>query len=145
MHCGDLNRNEVQKEGEIYKLLFSCSVLTNYLQTHRLQLVRLPCPTISWSLLKLRSIESVMPLCHPLLLLPSVFPSIKVFSSESALLIRWPNYWSFSTSPSNEYSELISFWMNCFDILAVQGILKSLLQPHNSEASIFWCSVFFMV
>ena len=88
--------------------------------------------TISWSLLKLMSIESVKPsnhlvLCHPLLPLPSVFPSIRVFSSELSLRIRWPKSWSFSISPSNEYSELISFGMDWFDLLAVQGTLKSLL------------------
>ena len=96
--------------------------------------------TISWSLLKLLSIESVMPsnhliLCHPLLL-PSVFPSIRVFSNESVLRIRWPKYWSFSfsISPSNEYSGLISFRIEWFDLLAVQSSLKSLLQHHNSKA-----------
>ena len=103
-------------------------------------------------LLKLISIESVMPsncliLCHPLLLLPSVFPSIRVFSSESVLHIRWPKYWSFrfSISPSNEYSGLISFRIDWFDLLAVQGTLKSLLQHHSSKASILQCSAFFMV
>ena len=108
--------------------------------------------TIFRSLLKLMSIESVMPsnhliLCHPLLLLPSIFLSIRVFSNESALLIRWPKYWSFSfrISPSNEYSGLISFRMDWFDLLAVQGTLKSLLQNHSSRASILWCSTFFMV
>ena len=108
--------------------------------------------TISWSFLKLRSIESVMPfshltLCHPLLLLPSIFPSIRVFSNESALHIRWPKYWSFSfrISPSNEYSGLISFRMDWLDLLAIQGTLKSLLQHHNSKASVLWCSAFFMV
>ena len=105
----------------------------------------------SWSLLKLISIESVMPsnhliFCHPLLLLPSVFPSIRVFSSESVLHMRWPKYWSFSfnISPSNEYSGLISFGMDWLDLLAVQGTLKSFLQHHSSEASILWCSVFFI-
>ena len=105
--------------------------------------------TISWSLLRLMSIESVMPshhltLCH-LLLLPSVFPSIRVFSNESTLCIRWPKYWSFSfsISPSNEYSGLISFRIVWFD-LAVQGALKSLLQHHNSKASILWCSAFLL-
>ena len=99
--------------------------------------------TSSSSLLKLISIESMMPsnhpiLCHPLLLLPSVFPSIRVFSNESALRIRWPKYWSFSfsISPSNEYLGLISFRMDWLDLLAVQGTLKSLLQHHNSKASI---------
>ena len=86
-------------------------------------------------------------LCHPLLFLPSIFPSIRVFSSESALHIRWPKYWSFSfsISPSNEYSGLISFWMDWLDLLAVQGTLKSLLQLHSSKTSIPWCSAFFMV
>ena len=108
--------------------------------------------TISWSLLKLMSIELVMLsnhlfLCHPLLLLPSIFPSFRVFPTESVLPIRWPKYWSFSfsISPSNEYSELISFKMDWLDLLAVQGTLKSLLQHHSSKASILWCSDFFMV
>ena len=103
------------------------------------------------SLLKLMSIESVMPsnnliFCHSLLLLPSIFPSIRVFSNESVLHIRWPKYWSFSfsISPSNEYSRLISFRIDCFD-LAVQGTLKSLLQHHSSKTSILRCSAFFMV
>ena len=103
----------------------------------------------SRSLPKLMSIESVMPsnhliLCHPLLL-PSIFPSIRVFSNESALRIRWPKYWSFSfnISPSNEYSGLISFRMDWLDLLAVQGTLRSLLQHHSSKASIVQCSVFF--
>ena len=107
--------------------------------------------TNSRSLLKLMSIESVMPfnrliLCCPLLLLPSIFPSIRVFSSESVLHIRWPNYWSFSfnISPSNEYSGLISFRMDWLDLLAVQGTLKSLLQ-HSSKASILQHSAFFTV
>ena len=96
------------------------------------------------------SIEVVMPynyliLCHPLFLLPSIFPSIRVFSNESVLHVRGPKYWrfSFSTSPSNEYSGLISLRMDRLDLLAVQGTLKSLLQHHNSKASIFWCSAFF--
>ena len=86
-------------------------------------------------------------LCHLLLLLPSIFPSIRIFSSESALHIRWPKYWSFSfsISPSNEYSGLISFKTDWFDFLAVQGTLKSLFQHHNSNASIFWHSAFFVV
>ena len=83
-------------------------------------------------------------LCHPLLLLPSVFPSIRIFSNELALGIRWPKYWSFSTSPSNEYSGLISFRIDWFDLLAVQGTLKSLLQHHSSKASITQCSVAFI-
>ena len=106
----------------------------------------------SRSLLKLMCIESVMPsnhliLCHPLLLLPSIFPSIRIFSNKSALCIRWPKYWSFSFTigPFNEYSGLISFRIDWFDLLAVQGTLKSLLQHHSSKASILWCSAFFMV
>ena len=98
------------------------------------------------------SIESVMPsnhliLCHPLLLLSSIFPSIRVFSNESVVCIRWPEYWriSFSVSPSNEYSGLMSFRINWFHLLAAQGILKSLLQHHNSKASILWPSAFLMV
>ena len=108
--------------------------------------------TISHSLLKFMSIESVMlsshlVLCHPLLLVPSVFPSIRVFPNKLAVHIRWPKYWSFnfSVSPSNEYSELISFRIDWFDLLTVQGTLKSLLQHHSSKASILWCSAFFMV
>ena len=104
----------------------------------------------SQSLLKLMSIESVMPsnhfiLCRPLLLLPSIFPSIRVFSNQSVLCIRWPKYWSFSLSisPANEYSGLISFRMDWLDLLAVQGTLKSLLQHHRSKVSILWCSAFF--
>jgi len=108
--------------------------------------------TNSQSLPKLMSIESVMPsnhliLCHPLLLLPSFFPSIRVFSNESALHIRWPKYWSFSfnISPSNEHRGLISFRMDGLDLLAVQGTLKSLLQYHSSKASILQNSNFFIV
>ena len=104
--------------------------------------------TNSGSLFKLMSIESVMPsnnliLCRPLLLLPSIFPSIRVFSNESALCIRWPKYWSFSfsISPSNEHSGLISFRMDWLDLLAVQGTLKSLLQHHSSKASILRCQL----
>ena len=84
-------------------------------------------------------------LCHPLLLLPSIFPNIRVFSSESALPIRWPKYWSFSISPSNEHPGLISFRMDWLDLFAVQGTLKNLLQHHSSKASILQCSAFFMV
>ena len=108
--------------------------------------------TISQSLLKLMSIELIMQsnrliLCHPLLFLPSVFPNIRVFSNELALCIRWPKYWSFSfsLSPSNDYSGLISFRIDLFDLLAIQGTLKSLFQPHSSKASILRCSAFFMV
>ena len=121
--------------------------MTPWTATHQAFL----CFTISWTLLKFMSIKSAMPsnhlvLCHPLLFLPSIFPSIRVFSNESALPIRWPKYWSFSfsLSPSNEYSELISFRIDWLD-LAVQGTLKSLLQHHSSIASILQCSAFFMV
>ena len=108
--------------------------------------------TDSWSLIKLMSIELVMPsnhliLCRPLLLPSSIFQSIRVFSNESVLHIRWPKYWrfSFSISPSSEYSGLISFGMHWLDLLAVQGTLKSLLQHHSSKASILWPSAFFIV
>ena len=108
--------------------------------------------TNSWSPSKLMSIEWVMPsnhliLCRPLLLLPSIFPSIRIFSSESAFCIRWPKYWSFSfsISPSNAYSGLISFRIDWFDFLAVQGTLRSLFQHHSLKALILWHSVFFMV
>ena len=108
--------------------------------------------TNSQSSLRLTSIKSVKPsnhliLCHPLLLLPSVYPRIRVFSNDSVLLISWSKYlsFSFSISPSNEYSELISFRMNWLDLLAVQGTLKNLLQYHSSKASILWCSDFFIV
>ena len=108
--------------------------------------------TSSWSLLKLMSIDLVMPsnhlvLCCHLLLLPSIFPSIRVFSNELVLHIRWSKYWSssFSISPSNEYSGLISFRMDWLDLLAALGTLKSLLQHHSSKALILWCSAFLMV
>ena len=106
--------------------------------------------TISWSLLKLMSIELVMPSNHltlfcPLLPLPSVFSRIRVFSSESVLHIRWPKYWSFSFSPSNEYSESISFSIDWFDLLAVQGTIKSLLQNHSSKVPVLQDSAFFMI
>ena len=130
---------------------FSRSFVSDSLRPHGLQHGSAVSFTISQSLLKLMSIESVMPsnhliLCHPLLFLTSIFPNIRVFSKESVLCIRWPNFWSFSfsISPSNEYSELISFRIDCFD-LAVQGTLKSLLQHHSSKASILQCSAFFIV
>ena len=110
----------------------------------------LPCITNSWSLFKFMSIESVMPsnhiiLCRPLLLPPLIFPSIRAFSNESVLHIRWPKYWSFSfsISPSNEYWGLISLRMDWSDFLAIQGTLKSLLQHHSSKASILWRLAFF--
>ena len=108
--------------------------------------------TNSWSLFKLMSIQWVMPsnhliFCGPLLLLPSIFPNIKVFSNESVIRIRWPKYWSFSfsISPSSKYSGLISFRIDCFDLFAVQETLKNLLQHHSSKASVLQCSAFFMV
>ena len=108
--------------------------------------------TNSWSLLKLMSTDLMMPsnnliLCSPLLFLPSIFPSIRIFSNESVLHIRWPKYWrcSFSNSPSNKYSGLISYRMDRLDLLAVQGTLKSLLQHYSSKSSILWCSDFFIV
>ena len=126
--------------------------MSDSLQPYELQHARLPCPSKSWSLLKLMSIKSVMPskhfiLCCPLLLLPSIFPGMRIFSNESIIHIRWPKYWSFSfnISPSNERSGLISFKMDWLDLLAVQGTLKSLLQHHSSKASILWCSSFFIV
>ena len=106
--------------------------------------------TISRSLLRLMSFESVTPsnhlvLCCRFLLLPSIFPSIRVFYNELALCIQWPKYWSFSISPSNEYSVLISFRIDWLDLLAVHGTFKNLLQHHNLKASVLWCSAFFMV
>ena len=126
-------------------LLFSYLVMSNSLQLHGLWHVRLVCPSpISLSLLKLMSTESVMPfnyfiLCRPLLLLPSIFSSIRVFSNESLLCIRSPKYWSFSfsISPSNEYSGLISFRVDWFDLFAVRGTLRSLLQHHSSKTIVF--------
>ena len=119
---------------------------------HRLQNPRPLSINNSQSLLKLMSIESVissnhLTLCRPLFLPPSIFSSLRVFSNESVLRIRWPKYWSFSfsISPSNEYTVLISFRINWLDVLAAQGTLESLLQHHSSKASIFWCSIFFIV
>ena len=133
-------------------MLLSRSVMSDSLQPHGLQHTRLSCLSLSLgSSLKLMSIESVMSsnhhiLCHPLLL-PSIFPSIRVFSNESALHIRWPKYWSFSfnISPCNEHSGLISFKMDWLGLLAIQGTLKNLLQHHSSKASILRRSVFFIV
>ena len=129
---------------------FSCSVMSNSLRPHGLQHTRFPCPSATPGVCSNLSTESVMPsnpliFCCPLLLLPSIFPSIRVFSSESVLRIQWPKYWSFSISPFNEHPGLISFRMDWLDLLAVQGTLKSLLQHHSSKASILWHSVFFMV
>ena len=122
---------------------FSRSVMSDSLWPHGLQHTRPPCPSPnSWNLLRLMST-----FCRPFLLLPSTFPSIRVISNESVLLIRWPNYWSFSfsISPSNEDSGLISFRVDWLDLLAVQGTLKSLLQHHSSKASILWYSAFSIV
>ena len=127
--------------------------MSNSLRPHELQHTRPHLSiTNSQSLLKLMCIESVMPsshliLCYPLLLLPTILPSIRIFSNESTLRMRWPKYWSFSfsISPSNEHPGLISFRMDWLDLLAVQGTFKSLLQHHSSKASILWCSAVFTV
>ena len=125
--------------------------MSNSLWPHEPQHTRPPCPSPTPGVYPNTSIESVTPsnhliLCHPLLLSPSVFPSIRVFSNESALHIRWPKYWSFSfnISPSREHSGLIYFRMDWLDLLAVQGTLKSLFQHHSSKSSILWCSAFFI-
>ena len=142
----------IQVNSCYYSIQFSHSVVSNSVTPWTAGRQASLSITNSWSLLKLTSIESVMPsnhliLCHPLLLQPSIFPSIRVFSNEAALRIRWPKYWSFSfnISPSNEYSGLISFRTDWLDHLAVQGTLKSLLQHHSSKASILLHSAFFIV
>ena len=152
------NRNAIDKTLMMYwghlvilnSVQFSHSVVSNSLQNHGHQASL--SITSSRSLPKLMSIESVMPsnhliLCCPLLFQTSIFPGIRVFSNESALSIRWPNYWIFSLSisPSNEHPGLISFRMDWLDLLAVQWTLKTLLQHHSSKASILWCSAFFIV
>ena len=126
--------------------------MSDSLRPHGLQHARFPCRSLSPGFVQTHVIESVMPsnhliLCRPLLLLPSIFPSIRVFSNESVLPIRWPKYWNFifNISPSNECSGLIAFRMNWLDLLAVQGTLKSLLQHHSSKTSILQSSAFFMV
>ena len=131
---------------------FSHSVMSESLWLHEPQQARPPCPSPTPRVYSYISIKSVMPsnhliLCRPLLLLPSIFPSIRVFSNESALHIQWPKYWSFSfnISPSNEHLGLISLRMDWLDLLAVQRTLKSLLQHHGSKASILWGSAFFIV
>ena len=137
----------------IRRVWFIHSVVPDSLRPHGLQYGHVSLSiTNSQSLLKLMSIELVMAsnhhiLCCPLLLLPSIFPSIRIFPSESILCIRWTKYWSFSCSisPSSGYSGLISFRMDCLDLLTAQGTLKSLLQHHSSNASILWCSAFFIV
>ena len=133
-------------------LLCCCPIIKSYLPLCDLMDCSMPgsSSTISRGMLRFVSTESVMPssyliLCRPLLLLPSIFPSIRFLSNEPALCIKWPKYWSFSISPSNEYSELISFRIGWFDLLAAQGTLKSLLQHHNSKISILWHSAFLMV
>ena len=138
--------------GLISSVQFSHSVMSDSLQPHESQHARAFLSiTNSWSSLKLTSMESVMPsnhlfLRHPLLLPPSVFPSLRVFSNESVFRFWWPKYWSFSfsISLSNEYSGLISFRMDWLDLLAVQGTLKSLLQHHSLKASVSWCSSMFL-
>ena len=138
---------------DISSVQFSHLVVSDSLQPHELQHARPPCPSPTPGVhLKLMSIESVMPsshliLCRSLLLLPPIPPSIRVFSNESTLCMRWPKYWSFSfnISPSKEIPGLISFRMDLLDLLAVQGTLKSLLQHHSSKASILQCSAFFTV
>ena len=122
----------LRKGWEVWLLLFSHEVMSYSVLPHGLQNDRLPCPSLSPGVCAVMSIESMMPsnhliLCCPLLPLPSIFPSIRVFSNELALWIRWPKYWSFSISPSDEYSGLISFRTDWFDLLTVQGTLKSLL------------------
>ena len=130
---------------------FCCSVMSDSLRPHELQHARPPCITNSRSSLTRMSIESVMPSSHLILwcslLLPPIPPSIRVFSNESTLRIRWPEYWrfSFSISPSNEHPGLISFRMDWLDLLVVQGTLKSLLQHHSSKTSVLWRSAFFTV
>ena len=131
-------------------LLFSCQVMSDSAIPWTAVCQASLSLTVSQSLPKFMSIASVMPsnhltLCHPLLLLPSIFPSNQVFSNESTVRIRWPKYWSFSSSPSNEYSGLISFKIDWFDLIAVQGTHKSLLQHHSLKASMLWHSAFLMV
>ena len=137
---------------QISSAQFSLSVMSNSATPQTAAHLAYLCITNSWSLLRLMSIESVMTfnhlfLCHPLLLPSSIFPNIRVVSNESALPIRWPNYWSFSfsISLSNEYSGLISFRIDWFDLLAIQGTLKSILQHHSSKVPIFPRLAFFMV
>ena len=139
-----------ENQGKQNSVQFNHSVVSDSLRPHGLQHQASLSITNSHSLLKLMSIESVMLsnyliLCHPLLLQPSTFPSIRVFSNKLILHIRWPKYWSFSISPSSEYSGLISFRIDWFDLLAVQGTLKSLLQHHSSKALIIQHSAFFTV
>ena len=148
-----VNQPSINRALQFSSVQFSHSVVSNSLRPHGLQHARLPCPSPTpRACSDFMTIESVMPsnhliLCHPLLFRPSIFPSIRVFSNESVLRIRWPKYWSFSfsISLSSEYSGQISFRMDWLDLLAVQRTLKSLLQHHSSKASILWCSAFFIV
>ena len=133
-----------------FLVVFSYQVVSDSLWPCELQHTRPPYPSLSPGLCWFMSFESVilsnhLILCHPLLLLPSTFPSIRVFSNESALCMSRPKYWSFSVNPSNQYSGLISFGMDWLDLLTVQGTLKNLLQHHNLKTSILWHSAFFMV
>ena len=149
----EMSIHSLRSHSKSASVQFSHSVVSDSLQPHGLQHTRLPWSTTnSQSLLKFKSIESVIPsnhliLCRPPLLLPSIFPSIRIFSNESVLHITWPKYWSFnfSISPSNEYSGLIAFRMDWLDLLAVQGTLKSPLQHHSLEASILQRSALFIV
>ena len=134
----------------VSSIQFGRSVTSDSLQPHGLQPARPPCPLPTPGVHSKSCPLSQwcrLILCHPILLLPSIFPSIRVFSNELVLRIRWPKYWSFSfsISPSNEYSGLISFRMDWFDLFAVQGTIKSLLQHHSSKASVLQCSAFFIV
>jgi len=135
----------------LQSVLFNGSVISDSLRPHWLQHIRLHCPSPTpRACLKFKPIKLVMPsnhpiLCHPLLLWPSIFPCIRVFSNESVLCLRWPKYWSFSISTSNEYLGLISSRIDCIDFLAVQGTFESLPQHHSSKESILQCSAFFMV
>ena len=150
---GERLREELVEEGHIlFSSVQSLSCVLTLCDPMDCSTPGLPVHCQTWSVLKLMSIESVIPsnhliFCHPLLFLPSIFPNIRVFSKESFLHIRWPKYWSFSfsISHSNEYSGLISFWIDWFDLLAVQGTLRSLLQHHTSKASVLQCSAFSMV
>ena len=142
--------NRKEWEISLLFLLFSHSILSNSLQVHRLQHTKLPCPLLSpgvCSNLCPLMLSNHLVLYRHLLLLPSIFPSIRDFSRESAVHIRWPKYWSFSfsISPSNEHSGLISFKIYWLDLLAVQGTLKRLLQHHSSNTSVLWHSAFFIV
>ena len=149
--CKQLVHEETVEIFNQESVQFSCSLMSNSLWSHGLQHTRLPCPSPTC-----RACSNSCPFsqwCHPTISssvipfspLPSIFPSIRVFSNESFLHIRWPKYWSLNISPFNEYSGVISFRIDCFDLLAAQGTLKSLLQHHGSKASILRCWAFFIV